>query len=244
MSRVFFILILISQILLIGCKGPEDFPINFTSPRWHHQETLNYKITRGNRQIGRLKFLLSFDVNNEVPVYLVYRCSNYERPFDEIFDSAVVCFTRKDFMPLRSYINVSSDFGYYITEAHYLKDKVEIFHETMDGLTRKELPLTGNCYDYVMMFYLLRAADFSKRRIYRFYLVSPPINEKILYVARASKKAKLTVDNQFYECIKVTLTNLYTNDDYYLYYEKAEPRRLIRYQDKRRNLVYDLIPNE
>ncbi|MCS7258086.1 MAG: hypothetical protein NZ601_01740 [candidate division WOR-3 bacterium] len=241
MIRFFTVSILIINIFILGCKVHKQSAIEFNLPNWHHQETLNYKIIKNGRQIGLLKFLLCFDTNNEIPIYLLYRSINYTLSSNKILDSAVVCFTRNEFLPLRSYINVSSDFGYYISEAHYFKDKVEIFHETMDGFTKKELPVTVNSYDYEMRFYLLRAADFSKRHYYQFYLVSPPINEKILYSAQISPKAKIVLENNVYECIKITLTNLYTNEQQYLYYEKNDPRRLLRYHDKLKDLRFDLM---
>jgi hypothetical protein len=239
----FVILLAISSLSIKSCRHP-ILEFNFKPPQWQHGETLNYNIIRNNRPAGKLSYFLYFDMNNEIPVYLVYRITRNDSLIEYFYDSSVVCFARRDFLPLWSANHVDTDFGYYKTEAHYSLPKVRILLETIDGIKLKELEVNEKCYDYNTLFYLVRAIDFSKKHEVRFYLVAPVISEKILYSAHRAGKSKIKINGEFVMCDKIKLTNLYTNDVYYLYYENSEPRRLIGYYDKRINLSFILENSE
>lgn len=241
-KRVLKILLLIVIgicIFSIACQKPTDITQDIVVPNWQNGEQLYYGVIRNDTMIGQTRYSIYFDVDGDIPIYTLEILTQIEWDEDYVWDSSVVYFRRDNFAPIWSYRKVETDFSYSIIETHYDESDVDIWFETIDGKETFNLSLKEPYFDSEMILTLMRAVRFMQAKKYSFNTFTPltlqPMSNSIRY---DGKKIATTPAGSF-ECDKMQLTTPFSK--FYLYYEQQEPRRLVRYQEKKSNIALVLL---
>lgn len=240
-NRRYFILCTACAFVIINfISCPKQYPItqDLVAPNWQNGETLQYDIIRDNQVIGKVRYTLFFDMDANMPVYILHLATNMKPDYRYFYDSSVVCFRRTDFSPVWTWQKVESDISYSVMTTRYRDNYADIWKETIDGTESIRVKYKPPCYDNDMVLTVLRGLRFKYRKKYNFDAIIPLTTQKISNTVRQMAKTTITTSSGTYECNKIQLR--YRNNIYYIFYERNEPHRLIRYQEKNANTTLDL----
>lgn len=243
-ERINWLILFLSALCIVSIFNcPKQIPISqdLTAPNWQDGEQSYYNIIRKNKVIGTLRYTLLFDMNADIPVYILELVTNMAPEEEYYYDSSVVCFRRSDFVPIWAWRKVESDLGYSIMTTRYNTNKAEIWKETIDGNESMTVKYKQPTYDNEMVLTLLRAAQFKLKRKYTFNAIIPISARKISNTVRQMAKTNITTRAGTFECNKIQLR--YRNKTYIICYERNEPKRLVRSQEKDSDIVLELANN-
>ncbi|MBS4016421.1 MAG: hypothetical protein KGZ86_08325 [Candidatus Latescibacteria bacterium] len=222
----------------ISCPKTAQLTKDLSAPAWQDGEKTYYDIIMNDEIIGGAHYTIFLDMNVDMPVYILHLVTTTEPPYDYFYDTSVVCFRRDDFTPVWAWRKVESDMGYSIVTTRYSESEAEIWKETIDGNESFEVRHDYPFYDNEMVLTLLRALRFQRARRYQLDVIVPMTLEKITNTVRRISKATVKTSVGSFECDKIQLR--YHNRTYYIFYERNEPRRLIRYQEKNTKIALEL----
>lgn len=239
---IIFLWLIILIFTAIGCHKPISITNDIVAPNWINGEYLHYGIFRNDSIIGEIKTRLNFDMEEDIPVYILTILTDTELDNDNVWDSSVVCFRRDNFVPLWSWRKLETDFGFYITDTRYEDSDVDIRMETIDGKQSANLNLSPPYFDNEMVLTLLRAVQFRHARKYSFNVAVPILLLGMNNTIRYGGKTTLTTPTGTFKCDKIYLVS--PQNKIITYYEQNNPRRLICYQrEKSKTSVILLTSN-
>lgn len=223
----------------IGCHKTQSITDEIEAPNWENGEQLHYGIFKNDSMIGKVKTQLCFDMEEDIPVYILTILTDTELDNDNIWDSSVVCFRRDNFEPLWSWRKLETDFGYYITDTRYEDSDIDIWLETIDGKQSAYFNLKYPYFDNDMVLTLLRAVQFRHARKYSFNVAVPILLLGMNNTVRYGGKTSLTTPTGSFYCDKVYI--LTPQSKTIVYYERNNPRRLISYQREKSKIAVILL---
>jgi hypothetical protein len=235
---IFLSIIGLFIFLAIGCPKSAQINEDLVAPAWENGEKLYYNIIANDKVIGSAHYSIFFDLNADIPVYIIQLVTSTAPPFEYFYDTSIVCFRRDNFAPIWAWRKVESAMGYNIATTRYNENKAEIWKETIDGSESNELQFNPPCFDNEMVLVLFRALRFQKARKYDFNVIVPMTLQTISNSVRKLGKTTINTTAGSFECDKIQLR--FSNRIYNIFYERNEPRRLIRYQEKDSNIGLEL----
>ncbi|MEO0074980.1 MAG: hypothetical protein ABIK31_02595 [candidate division WOR-3 bacterium] len=227
--------------LILGCSKSALITNDLIAPNWQDGEALSYHIIRNDTIIGYAQYKIFFDMDHNIPVYILQLVTKTSSQMPYFYDTSVVCFRRHDFSPIWAWRKVESDIGYTIVTTRYEGNQAEIWRETIDGTQSFEQKLKQPSFDNEMVLTLLRALRFNKSRKYKLNVLAPMTMENISNTVRKLGKATVITKSGNFECDRIQLR--YDNRLYNIFYERMEPRRLIKYQEKNSAIILELAQN-
>jgi hypothetical protein len=227
------------SVLSITCREQKDITQDIVVPDWQNGEKLYYRIMRNDTMIGSVTYSLYFDTDGDIPIFSLEMLSQTESDEDYVWDSSIVHFRRDNFAPIWALRNIETDFGYSTVETHYDGSDVEIWLETIDGKESYDLSIREPYFDNEMLFTILRAVRFSKFKKYTMNILLPLSLQNMSMSVRHSGITTVTTPAGSFECDRVSLTSM--QDKINLFYERGEPRRLIRYQRNKSPIAVVLL---
>ncbi len=234
------LLILVSFCLIAStCRKSENIVQDIVVPAWQDGEKLKYGIYRNDTLIGQATYSLFFDTDGDIPIFSVEMVTQSESEEDYLWDSTIVHFRRDNFSPVWSLRNVETDFGYSIVETHYDGPDIEIWMETIDGKESYEFSMSEPYFDNEMLYTLLRAIRFTKVKNYSINILYPLTLQKLPISIKYNGRITVTTPVGLFDCDRVYLTSIQVKTN--LYFERTEPRRLIKYQEKNSPISFVLI---
>ena len=177
-------LLAVTCLIFAGCVTEDLGPMPaFEVPQWQDGETSVYVVTRNDSALYRSVVTLEFDEemgdvgqNDSVRVVPTLIVTNVVQPLPDaewFFDSVQVVFRRDNLSPLRTFRSVETDISEFELTARYLRGKVQIEKQTIDGNTEEELRLPSRFHSYDMVQTWLRAAPLVSGTSFRDNLVIP-----------------------------------------------------------------------
>jgi len=235
-----FILIGVSLFCIFtSCYKSKLITDDIIAPNWQNSERLNYGVSLNDTLIREVQYTIYFDVNADIPVYILEIITNSEEAESFMRDSSVVCFRRDDFTPIWAWRKVESDLGYTVVATRYTNSRAEIWRETIDGTESGQINYNYPCFDNEMVLTLLRGLRFNASKKYLFNVVIPFTSEKITNIIRYRGKSTINTPSGSFECSKLMLN--YRNRVFFIYLENQDPRRLVKFQEKNSNVAMVLL---
>ncbi|MCX8015678.1 MAG: hypothetical protein N2748_06615 [candidate division WOR-3 bacterium] len=236
--------LLIAVFLFLGsinfaCQKSYQITDDLQAPDFKDGESFTYGYFRNDSLIGKTRMSLYFDTDGEIPIYCLETVTEREMPDDYITDSSVVHFRRDNFRPIWSYRMLETDLGWTITEVHYNEKDIDIWFETIDGRETFALSLSPPYFDSEMLLALLRAVQFKKSKKYTFNVVNPLMLTSTKNSVRYCAKIMIPMPQEYLECDKLQLNTPFKNIE--LFYERKLPRRLIKFQEKKSDVIAVLL---
>jgi hypothetical protein len=235
-----YLLVLVSFCLISStCRKTENILRDLVVPTWQSGEKLIYGIYQNDILIGQANYSLFLDTDGDIPIFSleIVTQSEFEEGF--LWDSSIVHFRRDNFSPIWSLRHVETDFGYSIVETHYDGRDIEIWLETIDGKESYDFSMPEPYFDNEMLYTLLRAIRFTKVKKYSLNTLYPLTLQRLPISIKYNGRVTITTPVGIFDCDRIYLTSIQTKTN--LYYERTEPRRLIKYQEKNSPISFILI---
>ncbi len=230
--------------LMSACVTEDLGPMpTFEVPQWQDGETSVYVVTRNDSALYRSVVTLEFDEEmgdaaqgDSVRVVPTLIVTNVVQPLPDaewFFDSVQVAFRRDNLSPLRTFRSVETDISEFELTARYLRGKVQIEKQTIDGNTEEELRLPSRFHSYDMVQTWLRAAPLVSGTSFRDNLVIPfefrtvPVKFLVLGTKLISTKIG---DIMCREIVLILPTR-----EVRFWYELAQPHRFAGLNDTQNN---------
>jgi hypothetical protein len=194
---------------------------------------------RNDTMIGQARYSIFFDVDGDVPIFCLEMLSQTEWDEDYVWDSSIVYFRRDNFAPIWALHNIETDFGYSMVETHYDGSDVNIWLETIDGKESYDVSVREPYFNNEMLFTLLRAVRFNRGKKYSLNIFDPLTMQKMSISVRYNGKTTIETPAGSFECDRIYLKK--AQSKLYLFYERQEPRRLVRYQEKNSSIAVVLL---
>ncbi|MFO7638350.1 MAG: hypothetical protein R6X14_03465 [bacterium] len=226
--------------LTLGLACPADpgpGPFAVRPPEWLSGETALYQVTRNDSVLYQIRVVLRLDEEivqsptgpRPAPTVLV---TSTVRPVEVMaffYDSSVAVFRRDSLLPLRSERHLETDLASFLVEATYGPGRVRIRKQSIDGSEDTTLTLSGRVMDQDMIRTALRAVLPEPGSEFELAVVSP----LDLRVREARLKGLGT------KLVAAPLDSVLCREYEYdlgtrqvrLWYEIAQPRRLVGFSD-------------
>jgi hypothetical protein len=237
--KIYYCLIVI--FCCINCQQTRNITGDIIAPNWQNIEKLKYLVTRNDTTIGQADYSVYTDIEEETSVYILNMLTITKMDQDNLWDSSVVYFRRDNFTPVRAWRKVVTNLGYTIIETHYNGNKADVWIETIDGKKTFNYTIRKPYFDNEMILTLMRSVRFAKAKRYTFNVFMPFSLQMTPVTVSSGNITTITTSAGTFECDRVSLSSL--QNIYQLYYERQEPRRLIRYQEKKSNIALVLTRN-
>jgi hypothetical protein len=231
-------------LLVFACITEDLGPMPaFELPQWQDGETSVYVVTRNDSARYRSVVTLALDEemggvgkNDSVSVVPTLIVTNAVQPLPDaewFYDSVQVVFRRDDLSPLRTFRSVETDIAEFELTARYLRGRVQIEKQTIDGTTEEELRLPGRYHSYDMVQTWLRAAPLVSGTSFRDNLVVPfefrtvPVKFLVLGTKLITTRLGAIM------CREIVL--ILPTREVRFWYELAQPHRFVGLNDTQNN---------
>jgi hypothetical protein len=215
----------------------------FEVPQWQDGEISVYVVARNDSALYRSVVNLDFDEEmgnvgqtDSVRVIPTLVVTNVVEPLPDaewFYDSVQVVLRRDNLLPLRTFRSVETDISEFDLTARYLRGRVQVEKQTIDGTTEEELRLPGRFHSYDMVQTWLRAVPLVSGTSFRDNLVIPfefrtvPVKFLVLGTKLISTKVG---DIMCREIVLVLPTR-----EVRFWYELAQPHRFVGLNDTQNN---------
>ncbi|MEO0084705.1 MAG: hypothetical protein ABIJ94_03135 [candidate division WOR-3 bacterium] len=233
------LVLIITVAFNLCCQRTPDITNDLQPPAFKDGEQLTYGYFLNDTLIGKTEMRIYFDIDDDIPIYCLEIVTEREEADNYISDSSVVYFRRDNFQPIWSYRMLETDFGWRTTETHYSESDIDVWVETVDGKETFSLSLSPPYFDSEMLLALLRAVQFKRAKKYTFTVFNPLMQTITKTTARYHTKTMIPMTSEFIECDKLQLAMPF--NEIVLFYEHRQPRRLIKFQEKRTDIVAVLL---
>jgi hypothetical protein len=230
--------------LFAACISEDLGPMPaFEVPQWQDGETSVYVVARNDSALYRSVVNLDFDEEmgnvgqtDSVRVIPTLVVTNVVEPLPDaewFYDSVQVVLRRDNLLPLRTFRSVETDISEFDLTARYLRGRVQVEKQTIDGTTEEELRLPGRFHSYDMVQTWLRAVPLVSGTSFRDNLVIPfefrtvPVKFLVLGTKLISTKVG---DIMCREIVLVLPTR-----EVRFWYELAQPHRFVGLNDTQNN---------
>jgi hypothetical protein len=232
--------LLVCCLLVVGCTMEDLGPMPVLEvPQWQDGETSVYEVTRNDTALYRSVITLAFDEEIGDPIQSdssrtipTLVATNVVEPLSDVewfFDSVQVVFRRDDLSPLRTTRSVETDISEFDLVARYLRGRVQVDKQTIDGSIQEELRLPGRFHSYDMVQTFLRSVPLVSGTTFRDNLVIPfefrtvPVKFLVL----GTKLVTTGVGDIM--CREIVL--ILPNREVKFWYELAQPHRFVGLKD-------------
>ncbi len=215
----------------------------FEVPQWQDGEVSVYVVTRNDSALYRSVVSLEFDEemgdasqSDSIRVIPTLVVTNVVQPLPDaewFYDSVQVVLRRDSLSPLRTFRSVETDISEFELSARYLRGRVQIEKQTIDGTTDEELRLPGRFHSYDMVQTWLRAVPLLSGTSFRDNLVIPfefrTVPVKFLVLGTKLIATSLG-DIMCREIVLILPTR-----EVRFWYELAQPHRFVGLNDSQNN---------
>lgn len=237
--------------LLLSCPGeePPERPA-FEVPQWQSGETSVYHVIRNDSVLYETRVTLRFDEETirlaqgprSVPTMVVTTTAVPVEAATYYFDSSKVVFRRDSLIALRSHRQLDTELATIAIDASYEPGRVTIRKETMDGIEEAVRATPGWTLDQDMVRTVLRAVPPVAGSEFTLTVVSPlgfrvrTVPVQILGTRLVVTPTDSVVCREYeYDARARTIR---------LWYEIAQPRRLIGFSDPANDIEVRLVGYE
>ncbi len=229
MIRSFQCMSVAMLVFLVACSSPESPMPELNAPAWRDGETSVYYVVRNDSTLYRSTVVLRFDEEFGIPTAVV---TNTVVPVDApryFFDSSQVVFRRDNLTPVRSFRNLETDIAGFDIETRYENGRALIRKQSIDGVEEATLRLKPRSYDNEMVRTLLRTVPLVSGTDFRITAVLPMDLRTVAVDVEILGTKQVAANVGSVTCREIVCTT--PTREIRLWYEIAEPRRLIGMRD-------------